>query len=569
MINLFLLLLVIVLLIPQSLAKTVRKGWPFFACLLTVFFLSFTVQELTEVKPDQLQVRSLYAKNEDSEGFEIWLKSIVINDETFKPGEIFSAGWIDDEEALKWRAYDQIEGMTRTVSAPFEPGTEVELFFQTNQWRGKVEVIYGSEKQTLDCYSAVDTFDQTASVKLIMPQHAGQGFSLSMKKVVLLVLALLVILNIVYMIVYYLRKKHFPRGIKVSAGRELWLDVLKVVSGVMVVLIHSCGPLYNNAFSDNSSLWLKGLWINAIPRFAVPCFLMISGALLIRKEYNFDKALLHKVARILLPLAFWSAMYVILQEVMTEDKGNMMAELLKIPFKHQNSTLWYGYQLIWLYLGMPFWQTLYRYLTTRMRWMFVVFSLVIPGVLTMFGELSLLGVPEYLPFGSINVMVCYVGMLFLGCLLYDIVNTLPAHRGFLSGIGLAAAGLGIMVLASFYVSKASGQSVHNFFSEVRIPGVIYGSGIFLMAGSLKGWFGKWPGMLKSWVYSISGISLGIYMIHGLILNIFPSIWIGGREISRNNPSVSQVLMSFVLYYGITATGCFLASRLPGLKKLVL
>ena len=54
-----------------------------------------------------------------------------------------------------------------------------------------------------------------------------------------------------------------------------------------------------------------------------------------------------------------------------------------------------------------------------MRWYFVLFSLGIPGILTMLGELSFLNVPEYIPFTSINPVICYVGMIFLGRLWYE------------------------------------------------------------------------------------------------------------------------------------------------------
>lgn len=352
--------------------------------------------------------------------------------------------------------------------------------------------------------------------------------------------------------------------------REIWLDALKVFSSFMIVLIHSSGDIYSYAFAHSDELWNKTLWINAVPRFAVPCFLMITGVLVLDNKYSYGKDLFRRVYRILLPLLIWSSLYVFARKLIWGGDENLILELLKIPFKHQNGSLWYGYQLVWLYLGMPFWQFLYQGLSLEERWYFVLFTLGIPGILTMVGELSLLGVPEYLPFASINPLVCYVGVLFLGKILYSIIQEEKNKQMVLiKGILLSAIGLSMMILSSSYVSYALDKPVHIFFSEVRLAGIIYGSGIFLMFGSVRDIIKKLPKSIRYALQSISKVSLGIYFSHNLIIWIIPEMTIAGFFISKNSGSISQLLICVMIYYIFSIISSLLMLNLPGLKRLVI
>ena len=71
-----------------------------------------------------------------------------------------------------------------------------------------------------------------------------------------------------------------------ESERAVWLDTLKIISTIMVVMVHCAGDVYNNTFGVDKALWIQGLLANAIPRFAVPCFLMITGALSLTRPFD-------------------------------------------------------------------------------------------------------------------------------------------------------------------------------------------------------------------------------------------------------------------------------------------
>lgn len=570
MLSLFLILAIIILVLPWPLYKTFKKMWPILAVLLAVVLIALAIQRVPESNGNELVIEALNEKNKASGGEEVWLLGVVADGKEISPEECFGSEWIAEDGALVWRSYDQKEGMPSSITAHFQPNTRVELKFQTNRWRGMAQISCGRQKEKIDLYSDSDSSDQIISYTITVPETQTQEeYPVTAKCVILLGLAALILLNLLYMTIFYLVKRKLPFDRAVSSNRKIWIDLLKVLSSFMIILIHSSGYVYTEAFSRDAGLWHRMLWINAIPRFAVPCFLMITGVLTLGKEYDYGKTLFQKVFRILVPLLVWSAVYVVIRKLLWHGNEDAFEELLKIPFMRQDGSLWYAYQLIWLYLGMPFWQTLYRNLSQRLKWCFVFFSLGIPGILTMLGELSLLDVPEYLPFASIEPIICYVGVLFLGKLLYDMLC--ENKKVIILGTGglLTICGLGIMVMASTYVSYGKNEAVSTFFSEVRLPAILYGSGIFLIFASMKDLLQKLPGALRQIIYSFSKVSLGIYLTHCLVLWILRDMTIAGVYVNRDSGSIWQLMICVTVYYGITAVGCFLLSNIPGLKRLVL
>ena len=71
--------------------------------------------------------------------------------------------------------------------------------------------------------------------------------------------------------------------------RDYKLDLLRVISMIMVVIIHIAN-YYCRAFNDiDKTSYLGALIFNTISRISVPFFFMISGATLLNKEYDKQK----------------------------------------------------------------------------------------------------------------------------------------------------------------------------------------------------------------------------------------------------------------------------------------
>ena len=152
--NLFLTVLLIVgiviLAIPQSVSRTIKKAMPVLLLFIAVFGIGFLVKNQTN---SEIRITASNTKNEKAEGSEIFLKEVIVNGETKKPVEIFSDGWIEKDGGLLWRDYDQKDGMKDSIYANFQSGDDVILVLKQNKWQGEARIISVQGDQGFDGYA--------------------------------------------------------------------------------------------------------------------------------------------------------------------------------------------------------------------------------------------------------------------------------------------------------------------------------------------------------------------------------------------------------------------------------
>ncbi|HNX88508.1 MAG TPA: acyltransferase family protein, partial [Paludibacteraceae bacterium] len=88
-----------------------------------------------------------------------------------------------------------------------------------------------------------------------------------------------------------------------------WLDSLRALAIIGVLMIHISSPVVKMSFGGNMLYWWIGNIVNSTIRFAVPVFLMISGATMLNREYKLGEFYKKRVTRVLVPLLFWMVVY--------------------------------------------------------------------------------------------------------------------------------------------------------------------------------------------------------------------------------------------------------------------
>jgi len=146
--NLFLTVLLIVgiviLAIPQSVSKTVKKALPIMLVLTVIFGTALFIN--TKLK-NEVSIIATGEKNEKAEGKEIFLKEVIINGKSKKPKEIFSKGWIEKDDGLLWRDYDKPDELKDSIQASFDCNDKVILVLKQNKWQGKAKVTSEQDEQ--------------------------------------------------------------------------------------------------------------------------------------------------------------------------------------------------------------------------------------------------------------------------------------------------------------------------------------------------------------------------------------------------------------------------------------
>jgi len=140
-----------------------------------------------------------------------------------------------------------------------------------------------------------------------------------------------------------------------------WLDTLRALATIGVVVVHVSSPLVNMTYGKNMEFWWYGNITDSIVRFAVPLFLMLSGATLLNKEYGLMDFYKKRVSRVLLPFLFWLVAYFIYRFIIIAPKSqpaefeNILQWVLNLFLNEGGSKhLWYIYMILFIYLFVPF-----------------------------------------------------------------------------------------------------------------------------------------------------------------------------------------------------------------------
>ena len=439
MLNLILLLCIVLLLLPFSMKQTLKKVFPFLLVGIAVIFMVYGIENSS-----RLSIRALNEKNDFSEGTEVHIKEIWVNGEKVDFLHEYEGIWIEEESQLVWRSYDQIDGMTDEIQIELPKQAEVKIVFEKNKWRGKAFVNSRGYQEWIDCYE--ETGDSKSYVVEFVIEKGN--VELYLKYGLLIFILILGMINVFFY--FYRRRKGIDSFRKKE--HEIWMDILKIVSAMMIVLIHSSGSIYRNCFGEEK--WVAALVINAIPRFAVPCFFMISGIVLLPKKYDMEQVK-NKIIRVMIPLGCFSVLAILLRKILWGE-GDVIRDILLLPFRRADVGMWYAYQLIWIYISLPILTKLYQSFSYREREYFIGVTLVLPSVMNYI--ILLFSLPVDLAFTSTNlyIMVQYWGLLVLGRYLYDryAEKKRIGKSAFVMIIGLLW-----IIGSAYYVSKRDRKSV--------------------------------------------------------------------------------------------------------------
>ena len=141
-----------------------------------------------------------------------------------------------------------------------------------------------------------------------------------------------------------------------SGQRDVWIDYLRVAAVAAVVVIHVASRYYYQFGKIDGHVWWTANVLNALFRWAVPMFVMISGALLLGKKIGIMDFYRKRAVRLLPPLAFWSAFYLLAKGFLgsgpAHDAGSLLTEFVATGQAHFH--LWYLSMFCCLMLFSPF-----------------------------------------------------------------------------------------------------------------------------------------------------------------------------------------------------------------------
>ena len=144
-----------------------------------------------------------------------------------------------------------------------------------------------------------------------------------------------------------------------ATERIAWLDWLRAIACLMVIMVHACECVYSNdysfSFADSTSLWSVML-ISGLMRPAVPLFLMASSFLLLPMDGSVSTFFKRRFKRVVIPFIVWLVLYAMLPAAWGEWDWSRSLDNLStvwINFNPRGSHLWFIYMLLGVYLIAP------------------------------------------------------------------------------------------------------------------------------------------------------------------------------------------------------------------------
>lgn len=298
--------------------------------------------------------------------------------------------------------------------------------------------------------------------------------------------------------------------------KKIWIEYLRALAVVAIVTIHATALTYKD-FGDIQlhNWWLANI-LNVFSRFSVPIFVMISGCVLLGRDYGVRDFYIKRGLRLLPALLFWSFFYISLDYFHNDRELIFSLKKLTIglfisgrAFYH----LWYLSMSICLMLFVPF---INKYITGKKPiyedylYMFFVFSL--------FMSLNQISQTGYFVFnvnmGWFKTFPWYICYFIMGYFVDVYCDKIPI------GNKVTIATIGCILLLScilnFYSASALGI-VHDQFilKNSGILTFILSISIFFMFSKNRNIFTK-----NRLISNVSSMSFGIYLIHPCFLALF-------------------------------------------------
>ncbi|WP_105197157.1 acyltransferase, partial [Flavobacterium columnare] len=312
-----------------------------------------------------------------------------------------------------------------------------------------------------------------------------------------------------------------------------WITSLRVLATFSVIFLHSAsGILYLYGTISAFDWWIGNIY-DSIVRFCVPIFLMISGTLILSKDYESTREYLKKrVLRIFYPFLFWSILYISIDLFHKINKGEYLTFLqifkfILIKLKTGASFhFWYIYMIIGLYLFFPIIQKwLKKSDDDQIKYFLIIWFF------SLFTKLPI--IDKLIPPIEISYFSGYIGYPILGYYLTKVNFNFKKKK--VIYLFLILIGILITILATFFMTQYKGKFYDGFYNYLTPNVVITSIGLFLL-------FKDFIKINSNIILTLSNYSYGIYLAHIFVMAMLEKLGISYTFI---NPTIGIPVTSIL------------------------
>ena len=342
-----------------------------------------------------------------------------------------------------------------------------------------------------------------------------------------------------------------------TADRRPELDVLRCVAVYLVIGLHCIASVIINSTIFGTRTWWVANVCSSFVRMGVPLFFMLSGCLLLSDPRTLEIGTFYRrrLGKLLPPFLIWDMVYFLDRCATDGIKPDLRIFFKDLTIQGSKYHLWFVYQIIGLYLLMPFLKKVVDHCTTGELTVFLVVVLLQP---TLFRFLNLVQTVVWLaPFQAL--VEGYVGFLLMGYLL-GCRELSPKVRHCIYALGVVGVVVGIW---GNYVYSTPANMELPFNEGYSISHYLTSGACFVLAQQHAG---KLPQWLLRAAGKVSRLTYGIYLIHVLVLDqVYRNI---GYIMPGYTPA-EFVCVSFLVVSVVSTAAIWAISHIPVARKLLL
>lgn len=301
---------------------------------------------------------------------------------------------------------------------------------------------------------------------------------------------------------------------KTEGNRMVHIDLLRILACFSVVMLH-CAAQFWYTLPVTDTNWKIANSYDAVFRFGVPVFVMISGALFLpaEKETNLKRLYTHNILRLVIIYIVWSCIYGLFDcrfyPWSVLDKGDIIREIFAGRYH-----LWYLPMIVGIYMLLPILRSWINSAEKKnLQYFLLLFLIFQVGKETLLVLRQTEGMRYLWGLVSLDMVCGYLGYFVLGYYIVHYGIAQKWHKWIYLG-GVLSAGANIVL--GDYLAQQAGAPVGEIYDS-------FGFFTFLIVVSIFLFFTQkmskinYPAKLRGLIKELSLATLGIYLLHiGLI-----------------------------------------------------
>lgn len=286
--------------------------------------------------------------------------------------------------------------------------------------------------------------------------------------------------------------------------REYAFDILRVIAMIMVIVVH-VSNVYSRSFGliSNDSFFIS-LLFNTISRVSVPIFFMISGALLLDRNFELKKYR-NRILKYVFLIVVWDIIYLIWEYFYLGVTYTKLYNLILNPYR---AHLWFLYSILVVYILQPILRIVLYKISDNFKFILLCIWLIISTISIINSSVTL----------ALTIFT-YIGFFILGKYIYDFIRNNDLKRYSIIIIITMIICLLTSVFLN-YLSSIRYQMFYNLYFAYKTPFITVASlclYVLILINYQKD-------NLNKVIIQLSNLSLGVYLIHGIFLDITVKIF---------------------------------------------